>query len=257
MTIGGVIVDEFPISQHRQRIEDYMRSEDGDEVFYNLLIRGSPLSAIFNEQEIEEHFADEDSGRMYRGFIIFSDYNIELTAVDGENDITLIDNNMYVYLSPRPALELCLQIALYNNVIANLWHLLHPTPNTIPRQVTVRINTVQQRDDNVQLPDVRARDIYVEQWGPGTERFIFKATIESNGEVELHADSETNSLYDLAGELPCGNLPLIFGEWTARPTIETRGELIRKKRIHHFTDHTIANALWSLIHFSVSFVTNS
>ena len=103
MTIGVVAVEEFPISRYRQRIENYMRSEDGDDVFFNLFIQGTPLSAIFNEQEIEERFADKDKGIMYRGFIIFSDYNIQLPAVDGENDITLIDGNMYVYLSPRLA----------------------------------------------------------------------------------------------------------------------------------------------------------
>ena len=104
MTIGVVAVEEFPISRYRQRIENYMTSEDGDDVLFNLFIQGTTLAAIFNEQEIEERFADQDNGIEYRGFIIFSDYNIQLPAVDGENDITFIDGNMYVYLSPRPTL---------------------------------------------------------------------------------------------------------------------------------------------------------
>ena len=248
-------MDPFPIAQNRQRIEDYMRPEDGDDVFYNLLIRGTSLLEIFNEQEIEEHFANEDLGRYYVGSIIFSDYHIEFCGV-GENDLTFISNTLYVYLSPCSSLKLCLQIAMYNNVIAmnhnvivNLWHLLYPKPNVIPREATVRINTV--RDDNIQLPDERARDIYVGQWGPDAERFIFKATIESNGEVELHADSETNSLYDLARELPCGNLPLIFGEWAARPTIATRAWPICKC-IHHFINHITAPLL--KMHYSVLFI---
>ena len=120
MTIGVVAVEELPISRYRQRIENYMKSEDGDGVLFNLFIRGTPLAAIFNEQEIEERFADKDSDVMYRGFIIFSDYNIELPAV-GENDLTFIDDNMYVYLSPRlaqPTSHSALyQISMYSTVI--------------------------------------------------------------------------------------------------------------------------------------------
>ena len=256
------MVEELPIAQYRHRIENYMKSEDGDDVFFNLFIRGTPLAAIFNEQEIQERFADRDNGIKYRGFIIFSDYNIQLPAVDGENDITFIDGNMYVYLSPRLAqptsCSALYQISMYSTVIVNLWpsfpHSIHERP-AIPQEAIVRINIVP--DGNVQLPDVRARDIYVGLWKPGHGRSIFKATIDSTGEVELHADPETNSLYVLAHELSLDYLEqtIICGEWAARPTTKARSRLIRKY-IHHMTAHPIKNALWQLVHFGVLFITH-
>ena len=229
MTIGGIGVGEFPISQHRQKVENYMSSEDGDEdVFYCLIREKTLLSELFSEQEIKEHFPDVHvyDRRYFLGCIFFTDRHIDLPVV-GENDLTFINNNLYVYLSPCSSLKLCLQIAMYNNVVVNLWHSLHRTEYAIPHEATVRINAV--RHHNIQLPDERARDIYVGLRKPiwetlSFDRYIFKATIDSDGKVELPADPEINSLYDLAHELSLDYLwqTWRYGEWAARPTIATR-----------------------------------
>ena len=243
MTIGGIGVGECPISQHRQKVENYMSSEDGDEdVFYCLIREKTLLSELFSEQEIKEHFPDVHvyDRRYYLGCIFFTDRHIELPVV-GENDITFINNNLYVYLSPCSSLKLCLQIAMYNNVVVNLWHSSHRTEYAIPHEATVRINAV--RHHNIQLPDETARDIYVGPWGPGAERFIFKATIDINREVELHAVREDGALYKLLRDLP-------WMEWITRdkpyavwPTIRTKAEPLGKS-IHQFADHGTPLHAW-------------